>query len=96
MRRAGKVNIAGRKYTISRGDTGDAWGLADAANGTISISETLEATTTLSPELIELHEVLHAILFETGLCVLVDDTIEEALVHGAAIQLFNAGYRRVV
>jgi hypothetical protein len=96
MSRKKHVNIAGKQYTIHRSnlDSVQAWGLCDAANTSIHISETLEETTKLPPEVIELHEILHAILFETGLSALLEDQIEESLVQGLALQLYNTGYRR--
>lgn len=97
MSRKKYVNIAGKQYTIQRGnlDAAQAWGLCDPANSQIHISESLEATTKLPIEVIELHEILHAVLFETGLTSLLEEQIEEALVQGVALQLHNAGYRRV-
>ena len=96
MSRRKMVNIAGKQYTIQRSnlDSVQAWGLCDAANTSIHISETLEETTKLPSEVIELHEILHAILFETGLSSLLEDQIEEAVVQGVALQLYNTGYRR--
>lgn len=92
-----EVTVAGRTYTIQRSSQehiGSNWGICDSANQTIHILDTLEETTSLPPEVIELHEILHATLFETGLCALMPDKIEEAVVHGLALQLYRTGYRR--
>jgi nicotinamidase-related amidase len=88
------INIAGRDYTVHRTSIGDNWGLCESATASIHISEDLEETTDLPAEVIELHEVIHACLFETGLCSLLEDRVEEAIVTGLALQLHRAGYRR--
>lgn len=93
-----EVTVAGRTYTIQRSSQdhiGSNWGICDSANQTIHILDTLEETTSLPSEVIELHEILHATLFETGLCALMPDKIEEAVVHGLALQLYRSGYRRI-
>jgi hypothetical protein len=96
MKRTRKLTIAGRKYTLQRAnlDAMQAWGYCDSANAKIFISETLEKDTTLPEAVVELHEVLHAILFETGLSNLMTDKTEESVVTGLALQLHNIGYRK--
>jgi hypothetical protein len=89
-----KLKICGRSYTVRRGSIPGNFGLCDPCNAVITIADDLEEHTNMSPALIELHEVIHAVLHETGLtCVLTDKT-EEAITHGLAIQLHGLGYRR--
>lgn len=89
-----KVKICGRSFTIKRADIGDDMGLCEPAVGVITISKHLEAHSNISAELIELHEILHAILYETGLTSLLSEDIEEAVVSGLSTQLHAIGYRR--
>jgi hypothetical protein len=89
-----RLKICGRSYTVRRGSIPGNFGLCDPCNAVITIADDLEEHTNMSPALIELHEVIHAVLHETGLtCVLTDKT-EEAITHGLAIQLHGLGYRR--
>jgi hypothetical protein len=79
---------------VRRGSIPGNFGLCDPCNAVITIADDLEEHTDMSPTLIELHEIIHAVLHETGLtCVLTDKT-EEAITHGLAIQLHGLGYRR--
>lgn len=87
-----KLNICGRKYTIRRGDIPGNFGLCDSNKATITIAEDLELHTDIPPETIILHEVIHAVLYETGLTNTVKDRIEEAIVHGLALGLSRVGY----
>lgn len=89
-----KLTICGRKYTIKRADIGENFGLCECATGVISIDKDLEKHSNIPAELIELHEIIHAILFETGLTSLFPENVEEAVVSGLAIQLHVIGYRR--
>ena len=89
-----KLNICGRKYLLRRGDIGENLGLCDPAVGVITIAEDLEDRSNIPADSIELHEVVHAILFETGLTSLFPENIEEAVVSGVAAQLYAVGYRR--
>ncbi len=89
-----KLKICGRNYTIKRADIGDNFGLCEPATGVISIDKTLEKHSNIPADLIELHEILHAILFETGLTSLLPENVEEAVVSGLATQLWSVGYRR--
>ena len=89
-----RLKICGRSYTVRRGSIPGNFGLCDPCNATITIADDLEEHTDMSPTLIELHEIIHAVLHETGLtCVLTDKT-EEAITHGLTIQLHGLGYRR--
>ena len=89
-----RLKICGRSYTVRRGSIPGNFGLCDPCNAVITIADDLEEHTDMSPTLIELHEIIHAVLHETGLtCVLADKT-EEAITHGLAIQLHGLGYRR--
>ena len=89
-----RLKICGRSYTVRRGSIPGTFGLCDPCNAVITIADDLEEHTDMSPTLIELHEIIHAVLHETGLtCVLTDKT-EEAITHGLAIQLHGLGYRR--
>jgi hypothetical protein len=89
-----RLKICGRSYTVRRGSIPGNFGLCDPCNAVITIADDLEEHTNMSPALIELHEIIHAVLHETGLtCVLTDKT-EEAITHGLAIQLHGLGYRR--
>ena len=89
-----RLKICGRSYTVRRGVIPRNYGLCDPSRATITIANDLEEHTDMPPELIELHEIIHAILHETGLtCVLTDKT-EEAITHGLAIQLHGLGYKR--
>lgn len=90
-----QVMVAGKVYTIRRESLEGAYGYCESGRQTILIADNLEEVSNLSPEIVELHEILHAILFETGLSALVEDRVEEAIVTGLAIQLANTGYRRV-
>lgn len=87
-----KLNICGRSYDVRRGDTLDNLGLCDSNKATITISEHLELHTDIPPETILLHEVIHAVLYETGLTNTVKDRIEESIVHGLALGLSRVGY----
>lgn len=89
-----KLKICGRNYTIKRANIGDNMGLCEPAVGVISIDKELEKNTNIPADLVELHEILHAILFETGLTSLFPETTEEAVVSGLATQLWAVGYRR--
>lgn len=87
-----KLNICGRKYDVRRGDIPGNFGLCDSNKATITIAEDLELHTDIPPETIILHEVIHAVLYETGLTNTVKDRIEEAIVHGLALGLSRVGY----
>ena len=89
-----KLTICGRKYTIKHGPIGENFGLCEPATATITLSPDLEKYPSIAPEMIELHEIIHAIMFETGLTSLVPARVEEAITSGLAIQLHNLGYRR--
>jgi hypothetical protein len=79
---------------VRRGKIPGNYGLCEPSRAMITIAHDLEAITDMPSELIELHEIIHAVLHETGLtCVLTDKT-EEAVTHGLAIQLHGLGYRR--
>lgn len=85
------MNICGKDYTLRREDTIGNYGLCEPSKALITVSETLAPA--IPFEMIVLHEVLHAILHETGLTCLVKERSEEAIVHGLATQLHNLGYR---
>ena len=89
-----KLKICGRNYIIRRADIGDNYGLCEPAVGVISIDKDLEKHSTIPYDLVELHEILHAVLFETGLTSLLPENVEEAVVSGIAAQLHAIGYRR--
>jgi hypothetical protein len=88
-----KLNICGRKYTVRRGDIPGNFGLCDCNKATITIAEDLEVHTEIPPETILLHEVLHSVLYETGITNALKDRIEETIVHALALQLTRIGYR---
>jgi hypothetical protein len=87
-----KLNICGRKYTVKRGDIPGNFGLCDCNKATITIAEDLEVHTDIPPETILLHEIIHAVLYETGLTNALKDRIEESIVHALALQLSRIGY----
>lgn len=66
-------------------------GLCDPDSRTISLSS--EMTRELRDEVL-LHEVVHGIFFETGLCELLQSKIEEALCVALSKHLPKAGYCR--
>ena len=87
-----KLNICGRKYTIRRGDIPGSLGLCESDKAVITIARDLEAHTTISSETILLHEVIHAVLYETGLTNIMKGKVEETIVHGLALGLSRVGY----
>lgn len=87
-----KLNICGRKYTVRRGDIPGNFGLCDCNKATITIAEDLEVHTEIPPETILLHEIIHAVLYETGITNALKDRIEETIVHALALQLSRIGY----
>lgn len=89
-----KVNICGRRYTIKKAAIPDHYGLCDPATATITINNTLQDESTIPEDVIMLHEIIHAILYETGMTNLLPERHEEGLVHCLAIQLHNVGYRK--
>lgn len=88
-----KLSICGRIYTISVGHLPDALGICESGHARITISDNLEEHTDQPAELIVLHEVIHAIMFETGLTHMVNEKTEEAITHALALQLHTIGYR---
>jgi len=87
-----KLNICGRKYTVLRGDIPGNLGLCECDKAAITIASDLEIHSSIPPETILLHEVLHAVLYETGLGHVLKGTVEEAVVHGLALGLSRVGY----
>ena len=62
--------------------------------GVISIHTDLEKRSNIPADLIEFHEVIHAVLYETGLSFLLPENVEEAVVSGLSTQLYNLGYTK--
>lgn len=89
-----KLKICGRNYTIKRADIGDNLGLCEPATGVISIHVDLKKRSSIPADLIEFHEIIHAVLYETGLSFLLPENVEEAVVSGLSTQLHNLGYTR--
>ena len=87
-----KLNICGRKYTVRRGDIPGNLGLCESDKAVITIASDLEVHSNIPPETILLHEVLHSVLYETGLGHVMKGTVEEAVVHGLALGLSRVGY----
>ena len=87
-----KLNICGRKYTVLRGDIPGNLGLCESDKAMITIAKDLEVHSTISPETILLHEVIHAVLYETGLTNIMKGRVEESIVHGLALGLSRVGY----
>ena len=87
-----KLNICGRKYTVRRGDIPGNFGLCDCNKATITIACDLEQHTEIPPETILLHEVMHAVLYETGITNILKEREEEAIVHALGLQLSRIGY----
>jgi hypothetical protein len=87
-----KLNICGRKYDVRRGDIPGNLGLCESDKAVITIASDLEVHSNIPPETILLHEVCHAVLYETGLGHVMKGTVEEAVVHGLALGLSRVGY----
>ncbi len=87
-----KLNICGRKYDVRRGDIPGNLGLCESDKAVITIASDLEVHSNIPPETILLHEVIHAVLYETGLGHVMKGTVEEAVVHGLALGLSRVGY----
>lgn len=87
-----KINICGRPYKVRRGDIPGNFGLCDCNKATITIAEDLEVHTEIPPETILLHEIMHAVLYETGVTNMVKSRAEETIVHALALQLSRIGY----
>jgi hypothetical protein len=68
--------------------------LCDPATAVITINNTLQNDSTIPEAVILLHEIMHAIFYETGMTAMLNERQEEGIVHCLAIQLHNAGYRR--
>ena len=86
-----KLGICGKDYTLCRQDLPGMYGLCEPSKALITISETLAPA--IEFEHILLHEIMHAILHETGLTCLMQERSEEAIVHGLSSSLHNLGYR---
>ena len=85
------INICGKDYTLVQGDIPGMYGLCEPSKALITVSEILAPA--IEYEHILLHEIMHAILHETGLTCLMKDRVEEAIVHGLSSNLHNLGYR---
>lgn len=86
-----KMSICGKVYTLQRTDIPDNYGLCEPSKALITVSETLAPE--IKFEHILLHEIMHAIMHETGLTCLLRKKVEEAIVHGLSANLHNLGYR---
>lgn len=86
-----EVNILGRTYKIRQKQMKD-YGLCDYDNKCILLKTGM--STTQREETI-LHEVLHAILYESGIGFKFDTSTEEAVVRALEHGLYQAGFKRI-
>jgi hypothetical protein len=87
-----RLKICGRSYTVRRGSIPGSLGLCESDKAVITIADDLEVHSNIPAETILLHEVCHAVLYETGLGHVMKGTVEEAVVHGLALGLSRVGY----
>ena len=88
-----QIRVCGTPYNVVVMDLPDGiHGLCDSEEHTISISS--EITGEKHNEVL-LHEVIHAVMFETGLQEFLNDKLHEALCVALSKHLPKAGYRRV-